>query len=88
MKCSACGNPHGSCTCDTPERRADQRAIEIATLEREVIDAAMERRKAEQEFLQSQRVHTQASAEFEKWQEALRVENAAVDALLAARGKP
>lgn len=45
MKCSACGNPHGSCLCDTPERRADRRATHLATLSRAVVDAAVEKHR-------------------------------------------
>lgn len=73
MKCSACGNPHGSCSCDTPERRADLARANLATAKRAVIDAAVAWRTVPRE---------------KSLNDLLDELRDAADALLAVRGKP
>lgn len=66
----------------------DNEAEHLATAERAVIDAAVERRKKANLLIGANRMSAEYERAYDEWDAAQTAEDAAVDALLAARGKP
>ena len=68
-------------------RRIRKRVEEIAALERAVIQAAVERRKKAELLLGADMLSAEYERAYDEWNAAQNAEDAAVDALLLARGQ-